>query len=71
MYSKHSTVFSAFPLVDDNDPCEKFICECDMNAAMCFGEADYNEENADIPSDRCQWAEEGIIMWKNKTSVNE
>ncbi|XP_005933341.1 phospholipase A2 [Haplochromis burtoni] len=40
--------------LDDNDPCEKFICECDRNAALCFSEAGYSEENADIPSDRCQ-----------------
>lgn len=78
MYSKYflNSIYSlnrllCLSLLDDNDLCEKFICECDRNAAMCFAEAGYNEENADISSDRCQWAEEGIVIWKNKTSVNE
>uniref|UniRef100_A0A3B5AZ61 Phospholipase A2 n=1 Tax=Stegastes partitus TaxID=144197 RepID=A0A3B5AZ61_9TELE len=38
----------------NNDPCEKFICECDRKAAMCFAKAEYNEENAHLPSDRCK-----------------
>ncbi|XP_040897981.1 phospholipase A2 [Toxotes jaculatrix] len=39
---------------NNNDPCEKFICECDREAAMCFAKADYNEGNAHLPSDRCK-----------------
>uniref|UniRef100_A0A669F3I7 Phospholipase A2 n=1 Tax=Oreochromis niloticus TaxID=8128 RepID=A0A669F3I7_ORENI len=61
VYSKYflNSIYSlnrllCLSLLDDNDLCEKFICECDRNAAMCFAEAGYNEENADIPSDRCQ-----------------
>ncbi|XP_029999975.1 phospholipase A2 [Sphaeramia orbicularis] len=38
----------------DNNTCEKFICECDRKAAMCFATAGYNEENAYLPSDRCK-----------------
>lgn len=45
---------SAFCHLDNNDPCERFICECDREAAMCFGKADYNERNAHLPSHRCK-----------------
>ncbi|KAF1388960.1 hypothetical protein PFLUV_G00068340 [Perca fluviatilis] len=40
--------------LDDNNPCERFICECDRKAAMCFAKADYNERNANLPSERCK-----------------
>ncbi|KAL7391164.1 hypothetical protein ABVT39_005294 [Epinephelus coioides] len=39
---------------NNNDPCEKFICECDRKAAMCFAKAGYNEENANLPRARCK-----------------
>ncbi|KAK9522403.1 hypothetical protein VZT92_018871 [Zoarces viviparus] len=42
-----------FTCLNDNNPCEKFICECDRNAAMCFAKADYNEGNKNLPSERC------------------
>ncbi|XP_068994674.1 phospholipase A2-like [Embiotoca jacksoni] len=38
---------------NNNDPCEKFICECDRKAAICFSKADYDEGNAHLSSDRC------------------
>ncbi|KAG2471393.1 PA21B Phospholipase, partial [Polypterus senegalus] len=37
-----------------NNPCEAFICECDRQAAMCFAQSDYNEENHKVPSDSCK-----------------
>ncbi|MBN3306879.1 PA21B Phospholipase, partial [Amia calva] len=39
---------------ENNDPCEKFICECDRQAALCFSTAGYSEENKNLPSDRCK-----------------
>uniref|UniRef100_A0A8C9STR3 Phospholipase A2 n=1 Tax=Scleropages formosus TaxID=113540 RepID=A0A8C9STR3_SCLFO len=38
----------------NNNECEMFICECDRQAAMCFAQADYHEENANLPSERCK-----------------
>nr|XP_020486746.1 phospholipase A2, minor isoenzyme-like [Labrus bergylta] len=40
--------------LNDNDPCERFICECDRHAAMCFAKAGYNEDNTNLPSSRCK-----------------
>ncbi|KAM8866677.1 phospholipase A2-like [Synchiropus picturatus] len=40
--------------LERNDPCERFICECDRQAAMCFAKADYDDANAHLPSDRCR-----------------
>ncbi|XP_072103704.1 phospholipase A2, minor isoenzyme-like [Mobula birostris] len=34
--------------------CEKFICECDRNAAICFSKAKYNPENKGISQSRCK-----------------
>ncbi|KAG9335031.1 hypothetical protein JZ751_005704, partial [Albula glossodonta] len=33
-----------------NDSCEKFICECDRQAAHCFAKAGYIEEHEHLPS---------------------
>ncbi|KAL4609604.1 phospholipase A2-like, partial [Arapaima gigas] len=38
----------------NNNECEKFICECDRKAAMCFAQADYNEDNAHLPNEHCK-----------------
>ncbi|KAJ8379444.1 hypothetical protein SKAU_G00002220 [Synaphobranchus kaupii] len=37
-----------------NNECEKFICECDRMAAMCFAEAEYIPGHEHLPSDRCE-----------------
>ncbi|KAJ8346641.1 hypothetical protein SKAU_G00280420 [Synaphobranchus kaupii] len=37
-----------------NDRCEKFICECDRQAAICFAGASYIEENEHLPSSFCK-----------------
>ncbi|XP_064164142.1 phospholipase A2-like [Anguilla rostrata] len=39
---------------DRNDGCEKFICECDRQAAICFAGAGYNEENEHLPGRYCK-----------------
>ncbi|KAJ8395646.1 hypothetical protein AAFF_G00031270 [Aldrovandia affinis] len=38
----------------ENTSCEKFICECDRQAAICFAGATYNEENEHLPSRFCK-----------------
>ncbi|XP_036385784.1 phospholipase A2-like [Megalops cyprinoides] len=55
MYSyKCDKATKTITCTDNNDKCEKFICECDRQAAMCFAEAGYNEENEHLPSHFCK-----------------
>ncbi|XP_051888460.1 phospholipase A2, minor isoenzyme-like [Pristis pectinata] len=37
-----------------NGKCQKFVCECDRNAAICFSKAKYNPENKGINKSRCK-----------------
>ncbi|XP_062890154.1 phospholipase A2-like [Mobula hypostoma] len=34
--------------------CEKFICECDRKASICFSKAKYNPKNKGISKSRCK-----------------
>ncbi|EGW05312.1 Phospholipase A2 [Cricetulus griseus] len=33
---------------DENDACEAFICNCDLQAAICFSKASYTKKNKGI-----------------------
>ncbi|XP_051888461.1 phospholipase A2, minor isoenzyme-like [Pristis pectinata] len=37
-----------------NSVCQKFICECDRKAAICFSKAKYNLEHLNMDQSRCK-----------------
>uniref|UniRef100_A0A2K6EWF0 Phospholipase A2 n=1 Tax=Propithecus coquereli TaxID=379532 RepID=A0A2K6EWF0_PROCO len=39
----------------NNEECEAFICNCDLNAATCFSKVPYNAENKNLDTKKyCQ-----------------
>ena len=43
-----------YPVDEKYRDCKKAICECDSQAAKCFGEAHYNKSHIVYDTSKCQ-----------------
>ncbi|XP_012505613.1 PREDICTED: phospholipase A2 [Propithecus coquereli] len=52
---RFGSVLFFYPTPGNNEECEAFICNCDLNAATCFSKVPYNAENKNLDTKKyCQ-----------------